>query len=454
LDEYWYNYLTAIRFTNEDPIVIKTRQPEDITLSEFKIVDWALGIDKWDDVRNCLSASKLEFDGNEILLGQPTEVGSISCNLSPGSSYFLDSNWSYYDGDYPRRPPSMPDPELWRRSEAEFRALGFRDSYQAIGESLGIQLSQSVNARSEIIVGAPVYAKTSSVSFDGQTVLVRLTIHEKLSNAKLIVDLMRGREYGLTAGQKKNGFVKELNSCEFTKTDQFRNITLKHSFADVDLTGALEMRLIRGSLPLENQVFQVPSLLREHPSVLYGTDFPLAKVLDRFCGFDDLSKHVLSPESIKNAAKIFERGLAWLLAISGLFIVIKLDEYDNLKIRETKFDLGAVDLLAYSIHSGEILLVSCKTNIPDDTKIAEIKQCASRLVKEGVLSGSTKFIPLLATPRDVPQSVIETGKKDGVRIIDAEDLKTLLDCVQVGNAEKLCQFWGVNPRSSKAREKV
>ena len=81
--------------------------------------------------------------------------------------------------------------------------------------------------------------------------------------------------------------------------------------------------------------------------------------------------------------------------------------------------------------------------MPDETKIARIKECVNRLVKEGLLGNLAKFTLVLATPRIVPENVIEAANKEGIRVIDGNGLSTLVDCIQTGNVQGIRQFWGI-----------
>jgi hypothetical protein len=203
----------------------------------------------------------------------------------------------------------------------------------------------------------------------------------------------------------------------------------------------LEVRVNFEGLEIGEESHQVRRYVRKYPAKLLGTDFPLVRALSRFLPPEKLKEELVRPEKFKGGrsttAGNFERGVGWLLGISG-FTVVKLDENEILREPETKVEIGAVDILAYSPQYATLLTVSCTMAVPSNEDVAKIKECAKRLGEE-FPKGLIRVIPVLVTSRT--ETPLDPNMKQGARVVDGNELSDLLEKVRLGDGKGVRTFW-------------
>lgn len=440
----WINYATSIRFYNTGPTTVPLAEP--IVTRQFRTFHTGGTVeDDWKDFQQSIAAGKIQLqDDLAVSMQLATNLESLNCNLTKYSSYFIEREWPQYDGAINRR-DAGPNQETMDRASFDVRNLGYRDIYQAISSSLQVYFDQNMNAGYDIFLCLPVYAKINSIAFDGSTLTSAISFHHQLDGARLVVQLLPGEGWGARSGPLKEKVEWTLKSSEAEKLDNSINrVTFSSKLQQAAINDTIDFRLLIGGLVLDEESHQqVSRLLLKHPNKLFGVEFPLMSVLDRFCSVDSLTKQLLSPERVKRSGKVFERAVSWLLASSGAFCVLKLDEFEKLTIKDSKFTEGSVDLLAFAPAYSVIYVISCTVILPQDKDIVGIMECADYLSKEIFGNRPTKLQPALITTKTDTGRVREECIKKGVQLIDGNNMKNLIEKLRLGDVKGFLGFWGL-----------
>ena len=398
--------------------------------------------DDWKDFQQSMTKGKIQLQELVVTMQPLPDLNALSCNLSKQPSYFIEREWPQYTG-LVSRPDPGPDRETVDRASFEVRKLGFRDVYQAVGHALQLYFQENLNV--SLFVSLPVYAKINSVAFDGSTLTSKVSFHDKLDGAKLVVQLLPGEGWGPRIGQPKE-LVE--SSLEISKAEKLGNSINRYTFSkrmpQAAFNDQIDFRLLLGGLILDEESNQVSRLLLQHPNKLFGVEFPLMPVLDRFCSLAEFSRQLLSPEKFKRSGKVFERAISWLLASSGTFCVLKLDEFEKLSIKDSKFAVGSVDLLAYAPQYSAIYVISCTVTLPQDKEIAGIRECADYLTKEVFRDRPVRLQATLVTAKTDTSRVREECIKRGVQLVDGNEMKNLIESLRLGDANGFRGFWGLH----------
>lgn len=131
-------------------------------------------------------------------------------------------------------------------------------------------------------------------------------------------------------------------------------------------------------------------------------------------------------QSAKLRVNAFEFHVAWLLGLFG-FSTIVLGEYENIRAPGTNIQQASVDILAASQAQKTLLLVGCTLNEPQSKDFTTLRYARGLVEREALAGKSVKVIPVVFTAAidDRPYDRI-ADRPDAVPIVDADDIKTLL----------------------------
>lgn len=438
----WINYAASIRFLCSGTSAVLRAKP--IVTPYFRTC-YAGGAmtDEWKDFQQAFASGRVQLQELTVTMHPAVELASLNLNLSKQSTYFTEKEWPQYSAAINRR-DAGPDQETMNRASSDVIKLGYRDIYQAISTSLRVYLDQSMNASYDVFVSVPIYAKIDSIAFDGSALTSTISFHDRLDGARLIIHLLSGDGWGPRSGPIKEEYEMPLKTSEVERFgNSINRVALSTQLREASINDQIDCRLLLGGLILHEESDQVSRLLLKHPNKIFGVQFPLMSVLDRFCSLDDLSKQLLSPEKLKGSSKVFERAVSWLLASSGAFCVVKLDEFEKLIIKDSKFTKGSADLLAYAPAYSVIYVISCTVTIPQDRDIADVIECADYLSKEIFGDRRTKLLPALVTTKTDTGRVRDECVKRGVQLVDGNGIKSLMEELRLGDVKSFLGFWGL-----------
>jgi len=126
---------------------------------------------------------------------------------------------------------------------------------------------------------------------------------------------------------------------------------------------------------------------------------PFAQALFSFCTVEEYKKRLFTPELCKKSSTVFEDAVAWLLSLIG-FSVVQLRNFEKLRVRETGYERGSIDMIAHRENEC-MLLIDCDTSVLDVKKLGyldEVREYLSSFImnKHQV----PRVISVLISPRE------------------------------------------------------
>lgn len=440
----WASILTAIRFSYNTPDMLPI--PDMIQTDDFKTIFWPLGIDRWNQLRNAFVSHQLKVGDDIVNMERETaDVDTISYNLTPRSSYFQEYEWPQYDGAMIRH-SDIPGQERINAITQQLRAKDYNDIYQAISQSLRVHYNQSSNNNQYLMIALPVYAKIEEYHYDGDQLRANIKFHERLKVCRILAQLLPGESYSVRTAPRKQQFARSLADYQATPSLQkdFFTATVSDKLPGGVFSDSLYLGLRLDGVIVDEHYDQVERCLHKFPEKLFGNAFPMVNVLERFCSFKEFANQLLSPESCKDPARVFERAVSWLLASSGVFCVLKLDEFEKLTIKDSKFDKGSVDLLAFAPLYSALYVVSCTLGLPQEKEISNIRECSEYLSRELFPDRPVKLLAVLITTKMDTSRARDECVKRGIQLVDGTELRNLVEKLRLGDAKGFISFWGLN----------
>ena len=324
--------------------------------------------------------------------------------------------------------------EIVDRQNGQARLLGYTDIYQLISEALKIGDFYRGRPRG-LVIGIPMPARIADVSLDGSSVKIKTKKVLSLKDLQLNLSLERvnpgnkryepiGRRIELVKKSKRPptheiGYV--TNSIQLTnlRPDDRIEVELLHKKAPT-----LDMDRTHLYVPLENPVE------------------PFARALNAFCSMEIFRERLLNPEKFKKTAMEFENAIVWLLSLIGFSILPLGRRFEHLKIPETGYEVGSVDIVAYRENEC-LLLVDCDTAIPDDKKIRSMKAVKDHF---GFIQDEYRrlnIVSVIFSPKDCTGIPVQQLEK--VKIIDRYKIKMIFKQAMEGNSDEarysLVHWW-------------
>lgn len=443
-ENQWVNLITSIFLSSKAPEEIDAKQEKLIKKLPEKT-------DKFGFFLSCYDIKKLSYLFGQISKGKiPTtrisikfqDITAIKCreinpyelkavNYIP-SHLKENEEWRLIGAEAKGQVEDRRN--LWSIAENQDRAvrlLNFKDIYELIEETLGIRDFARGNDM-DFIIGIPMPARIVGASLSDSSVKVKSKKAFNLKDLQLnltVQGVRLGGGFYETASRYTKSVSRaraELKSlpgykfCFVTDSIQVNNL-MPHDLIDVKLIHKLiptlnldERRL---TAPLKNAVE------------------PFAKALASFCSLEDFKKRLLNPEQIRRGrmktSEIFENAVAWLLSLVG-FSVVQLKDFESLRVPETKYERGSIDMIAYRENEC-LLLVDCDTSIPESKKIGSmiaVKNYFGFIQDE---HGCPRIFSVIFSPRDC--SEISVGRQ-AIKIVDKHQIMGIFEDVMKGNQEQ------------------
>ena len=315
---------------------------------------------------------------------------------------------------------------LWPIVESQngtAKLLGFKDIYELISETLKIR-DFSRDRRRDLIIGIPLPARIVDASLVGSSAKIKTKKVFGLEDLQLNLSIIRVNpriSYYESVWRK----TERVEKCKRAPARNFCYATNSIELTNLRPHDRIEVELIHRQVPtlgIDATYLEVP---------LENAVEPFAKTLFSFCSFDLFKKRLLEPEQFRKASKEFENAVAWLLSIIG-FSVAPLGRFEKLRIPETKFEVGSIDMIAHRENEC-VLLVDCDTKIPDEKKIRSMM----------ALKDHFKFIPdkhrrpyiisAIFSPKDCTGISVD---RNVVKIVDRYQIEQIFEEAMKGNLEK------------------
>lgn len=146
--------------------------------------------------------------------------------------------------------------------------------------------------------------------------------------------------------------------------------------------------------------------------------------------------HSQNPTKPKVSAA-FELHVAWLLGLFG-FSTIVLGEYEHIVAPGTKVRQASVDVLAASQAQKTLLLVGCTLNEPGQKDFSTLRYAREIVAREAFAGKSITVVPVVFTAAIDDRSYDRIADRlDAIPIVDADDIKALLQLLPNGRESEL-----------------
>jgi len=326
---------------------------------------------------------------------------------------------------------SRKDDSLWHILESQngsARLIGYENIYELIRETLRIKDFDRGRPRG-LVIGIPMPARIIEMSIDGSALKIKTKKVFCLDNLQLNISAERvypRTSYFETFRRK----IHPIKKCKKPSKHEFCYVTNSVQLDDLRPHDRIEVELIHKQVP-------TLSMDKSHLMVPLGKPFePFAKVLNAFCSLDLFKERLLTPERfVEGRTKpntVFENAVAWLLSIIGFSVVQLGRRFENLKIPETGYQVGSIDMIAYK-ENEYLLLVDCDTSIPDEKKIRSMKTVKDYFKIIQDKKGEPRLLSVIFSPKDC------TGiQRDplNIRIIDSSQIKRIFEEAMMGNTQE------------------
>ena len=308
------------------------------------------------------------------------------------------------------------------------RLLGFKDIYELISETLRIRDFDRGRPR-DLVIGIPIPARIVDASIISSLVKIKTKKVFSLEDLQLNLSIKREnpriRQYERI--WRKTEHVKK---CKRAPAGEFCYVTNSIHPTNLRPDDRIEVELIHRKVPtlgMDVTHLMVP---------LENAVEPFAKALSSFCALEIFRERLLNPERcVEGKTKpntIFENAVAWLLSLVEFSVLPLGRRFEKLKIPETGYQVGSVDMLAYRENEC-LLFVDCDTSRPDDRKIRSMMA-----VKEHFRFLQDEYRPLcivsvIFSPRDCTGIPVD---RQAVKIVDRHQIKRIFKEAIKGNLEE------------------
>ncbi len=332
---------------------------------------------------------------------------------------------------------------IFHNEKADAMELGFN----SIGKALKYML-QTINEigwhNPMVYYVLPIYGKMTKPYFKNGKVWVDVERHSKLRD--FFVNYTRGRPHRFSSwtidqiahqerfvmqnDDRSSAFVQERIGLE----DYFYGANVLEKVPDELIAVSLVYPRL-GGIVIENYEY---NRIRE----LLGTGLPelsnpLLAAFNLFCSNDAFNKMLVEASTFRKTGKegeikltqqkVFERSVAWLLELGG-YRTIWLGEKDS------GFEHGSADLLAFNVETGRLYVIGCSTRLPKQDEILAIATTTERIdievfgeiyPKGGSRDRKVEMIPVYFYASKAEKIITELAKEKGVIAIALGAIKLL-----------------------------
>jgi hypothetical protein len=325
------------------------------------------------------------------------------------------------------------DDILWNiieRQNGQARLHGYTDIYQLISETLRIGDFHRGRNRG-LVIGIPMPARIADVSLDGSSVKIKTKKDCSLKDLQLNLSLERvnprnGRYEPVEGGRK----IELVKKSKRLPTHEICHVTNSIQLTDLRPNDMIEVKLLHKKAPTLDMGGTRLYVPLENPVE------PFARVLNAFCSMEIFRELLLNPERAKGKTRpntIFENAVSWLLSLIGFSILpLGRTPFEHLRIPETGYKVGSVDIVAYRENEC-LLLIDCDTSMPDEKKIRYLKAVKDhfRFIQDEYKR--LNIVSVIFTPRDC--TGIPSDLQD-VKIIDRHKIKMMFEQAMEGNSDQ------------------
>ena len=429
----WINLLTRVNFVYEDSVFLNKQISENKQYMKLNVGQKFRICIKYIPMEEFVALSAAVLNGiveiNGILVHyEPVDFQNYDMSFRQQSS--VKDEWGEFSG-YRSRKQNIPyytsqSIDFWN---GDVIGLGYEDITEAI--QLLVDKETRPGISFDFIVRAPFYCRLEKLNIEENKIKIVVKYHKNLDGIILQYRKYQSRdniglyntesEIGAEAFDQMSGMTAHEGDFKTWQIDAEQpdmSQSHKHDAREISLFfQALGQKIS----------YERKSLTEMIAEKSYLANNPLAKMFAKFCILDKYKEMLLRPTaSNKDGFRLrdtdnFERAVQWLFSLCG-FQTIWLGKDHEVIHDEQGRSSGSADLLCYYSNDKEktLILVSCKTSVPDEKQIDVIKNLAKQQSEEMEELG-VKVVPMIVSSKSV-NAIRDKCISNGVSVIDADDI--------------------------------
>lgn len=436
----WVNGLTAIRVTRlskEDVVNTQemlTAKWGEVNLDRLTILMDTVDFGEWDRLVASIANGNLRISGLDVAYPESVDIAMLE---SRGFGLQRESYWPHRVGQGIRQEDIQ-----WEEFDSDLiRSKKPLTTIQALNTLLGLE-SHTSNNRTQIYVGVPIYATVRHDSFSTAGCEIDAEFHEELEDLLLTVFTSIGDSPAL----RDSKTVELALDDSIDLGDGLRRMK-KTVLLDAREHDKLNIRLIHteAALEIESSRREIRYLLQ--PDGSEGS--PLLTIFPSFCDYDVLESYLTHPsrDLAKNAgiaggpAHLFEYATGWLLTLMG-FRVVNLGGTNHERLDGDP--MMTTDIIGFHDQRKVIILAGCTISDPPNADFDKLMRSREEVARR-VAESNSIIIPAIFTSLRVTVAK-DAGMKHGVRVIDADDTRSVVALLKVGDVARALgeclEIWG------------
>lgn len=455
-DDMWHNALTVVRFSYLGSEDVDEQQKElenkwgKVQTSNFQIYMEALAFAGLKQIRHTFNEGKrwlwifepeIRYIFPKLDFGRSIDLLSLEGRFEKyGYTERESEPYPFFEAFTGKHSPLLEDERL----QSEVKSQTLFDLYPLIRELLEVDFSRDTSF--DFIVGAPFYAATENVDFEGQRCKIQVKFHKNIK-ALAVSAIVR-------KGDRENAPLRDKASCtinleESEELSEYMRLWTKQlellNAAPADYLAVSLIQTQPTALDIEKPSFptQISRLLESKKP----EKAPLVTASRRFLTENQLEQYLLKPieatwpykKGAKDPADTFELAVAWLLGLCG-FSIVWLGQTKHEILREDKVARFSIDILA-SHHESEnlLLLIGCTVGSPNSSDIDNLKNVRRMLLDEVFKDTQLRMKPFVFSA--APE--LSNKERDGVKVLDGGDIRGILNYVRRGEIQRaLNEYFG------------
>lgn len=433
----WVNLFTKVNFVYEDSVLLNRNISENkkylkLNLGQkFRICIKYIPVEEFDALSTAVLNGTIEING---ILVHYEPIDFQNYDLTFRRQDWVNDKWGEFS-EYRSRKHNVPyytgqSIDFWN---GDVIGLGYEDINEAI--QLWVDKENKPSNSFDFLVRAPFFCRLEKWNIEENKIKIVAKYHKNLNGLILQYRKYQSQsniglyntesEIGTEAFDQANGMTVPEGDFKIWQIDAEQldmSQSYKHDAREISLFFQ----------PLGQKIsYERKSLTEMVAEKSYLANNPLAKMFAKFCILDKYKEMLLRPTaSSKDGFRLrdadnFERAVQWLFSLCG-FQTIWLGKDHEVIQDEQGRSSGSADLLCYYSSDKEktLVLVSCKTSVPDEKQIDMIKNLAKQQSEEMEELG-VKVVPMIVSSKSV-NATRDKCISNGVSVIDADDIVKII----------------------------
>lgn len=427
-DNVWKNVFTIIRFRRESVDELKELHSKTIKkcrgliqTDKFRVGVFQFSIEKWDSIKDNLSRSSLSLS-DDFAVNYFDTIGfehSIYRPSLQSDQEHVYKIWKSYSGYSETRKSSKPsyDEDLLDKVIANY-FIGFDDYLAAI-----FQLDKYDFQRQPwVYTYVPIFFNVESKIFDHNDVKVKISGYSQ-KNLQLAFNFYKSNHRG------KSEFIeKKIKDIILEEKDDLIHKEITIELDTKSLGNEFELLITKNKkIILEEQGGSISDYWKERSAFTN----PLYFAFEKFVDYESLEKMLFEfkANDIKDDAKVFERGVSWLLSLLGIPNVM-LGKHE--KIGQGS-DIISADIIG-AMNQKQLILVNATKGLPKQSDFDRERDYRENLAKM-IPNPEIEILSIYFTGKEPTESQ-NSANTNQITLIGHSKLKLILEHLKKGKLEE------------------